>query len=116
MVVKACSTASSCRMVRCEKCAEARSEIAAGRGLRMLGFDRKDRGAEGTPSAYLDRNAINRDRTMSRIAPNPASAPSPAKLASLDETRWQAFMERDPAFDGRFFVAVKTTGIYCRPS
>lgn len=22
---------------------------------------------------------------------------------------------RDPAFDGRFFVAVKTTGIYCRP-
>ena len=22
---------------------------------------------------------------------------------------------RDPAFDGRFFIAVKTTGIYCRP-
>jgi AraC family transcriptional regulator, regulatory protein of adaptative response / methylated-DNA-[protein]-cysteine methyltransferase len=25
-------------------------------------------------------------------------------------------MERDPAFDGHFFVAVKTTGIYCRPT
>ncbi|WP_366514862.1 Ada metal-binding domain-containing protein, partial [Phenylobacterium sp.] len=22
---------------------------------------------------------------------------------------------RDPAFDGVFFVGVKTTGIYCRP-
>ncbi|MBP5856886.1 methylphosphotriester-DNA--protein-cysteine methyltransferase family protein [Marivibrio halodurans] len=24
-------------------------------------------------------------------------------------------MRRDPAYDGRFFTAVKTTGIYCRP-
>ena len=53
---------------------------------------------------------------MPRIASNPASAPSSANPASLDDTRWHAFMERDPAFDGRFFVAVKTTGIYCRPS
>ena len=27
----------------------------------------------------------------------------------------QARLARDPRFDGRFFVAVKTTGIYCRP-
>jgi AraC family transcriptional regulator of adaptative response / DNA-3-methyladenine glycosylase II len=27
----------------------------------------------------------------------------------------QARLSRDPAFDGRFFTAVKTTGIYCRP-
>lgn len=27
----------------------------------------------------------------------------------------QAMQRRDPDFDGRFFVAVKTTGIYCRP-
>ncbi|MEQ9608788.1 MAG: Ada metal-binding domain-containing protein [Kiloniellaceae bacterium] len=26
-----------------------------------------------------------------------------------------ARQRRDPAFDGRFFIAVKTTGIYCRP-
>lgn len=26
-----------------------------------------------------------------------------------------AMRRRDPAFDGRFFVGVKTTGIYCRP-
>lgn len=27
----------------------------------------------------------------------------------------QARLNRDPAFDGRFFVAVRTTKIYCRP-
>lgn len=27
----------------------------------------------------------------------------------------QAMQARDPRFDGRFFIAVKTTGIYCRP-
>ncbi|MES2568889.1 MAG: AlkA N-terminal domain-containing protein [Verrucomicrobiota bacterium] len=28
---------------------------------------------------------------------------------------YQALLARDPRFDGQFFVAVKTTGIYCRP-
>src|ERR1700761_136375 len=28
---------------------------------------------------------------------------------------YQALLTRDPRFDGKFFVAVKTTGIYCRP-
>ena len=31
------------------------------------------------------------------------------------DTMWSAFLARDPAVDGRFIVAVKTTGIYCRP-
>src|ERR1035438_1535986 len=26
-----------------------------------------------------------------------------------------ARLSRDPRFDGRFFIGVKTTGIYCRP-
>jgi AraC family transcriptional regulator of adaptative response / DNA-3-methyladenine glycosylase II len=30
-------------------------------------------------------------------------------------TRYEAFQRRDPALDGVVFVAVKTTGIYCRP-
>jgi AraC family transcriptional regulator, regulatory protein of adaptative response / methylated-DNA-[protein]-cysteine methyltransferase len=29
--------------------------------------------------------------------------------------QYDAFRRRDPAFDGIVFVAVKTTGIYCRP-
>ena len=28
---------------------------------------------------------------------------------------YRALRARDPRFDGRFFVAVRTTGIYCRP-
>ncbi len=29
---------------------------------------------------------------------------------------WQAVNGRDASADGRFFYAVTTTGIYCRPS
>jgi len=32
------------------------------------------------------------------------------------ETMWQATVSCDPAYDGIFFYAVKTTGIFCRPS
>ncbi|MFD7642568.1 DNA-3-methyladenine glycosylase 2 family protein [Kitasatospora sp. NPDC059795] len=33
-----------------------------------------------------------------------------------DETRYRAVHSRDARFDGVFFTAVRTTGIYCRPS
>jgi AraC family transcriptional regulator of adaptative response/methylated-DNA-[protein]-cysteine methyltransferase len=33
-----------------------------------------------------------------------------------EEIFWQAFLNRDTSFDGKFIVAVRTTGIYCRPS
>lgn len=33
-----------------------------------------------------------------------------------DDLRWQAVLGRDGSLDGRFVYAVKTTGIYCRPS
>ncbi|MBE1556887.1 bifunctional transcriptional activator/DNA repair enzyme AdaA [Sporosarcina limicola] len=32
------------------------------------------------------------------------------------DTMWKATISCDPAYDGIFFYAVKTTGIYCRPS
>lgn len=32
------------------------------------------------------------------------------------DQRWQAVMRKDANADGRFFFAVRTTGIYCRPS
>lgn len=35
---------------------------------------------------------------------------------SLDETRWSAVASRDRAADGSFVYAVRTTGIFCRPS
>src|SRR3984957_3320535 len=41
-----------------------------------------------------------------------AEAPKPAR----DEERWQAVKSRESDFDGKFFFAVRATGIYCRPS
>ncbi len=35
---------------------------------------------------------------------------------TTDDTRWAAMQARDPAADGAFVYAVKTTGIYCRPT
>lgn len=36
---------------------------------------------------------------------------------NLNESQcWQAVLDRDRRFDGRFVLAVRTTGIYCRPS
>lgn len=35
---------------------------------------------------------------------------------TLEDTCWNAVLERDSAFDGSFVFAVRTTGIYCRPS
>jgi AraC family transcriptional regulator of adaptative response / DNA-3-methyladenine glycosylase II len=32
-----------------------------------------------------------------------------------DDTRYQAMLARDYRFDGKFFIGVKTTGVYCRP-
>src|SRR6266513_4292263 len=33
-----------------------------------------------------------------------------------NEDKWAAIRNRDPLADGRFFYAVRTTGVYCRPS
>ncbi len=35
---------------------------------------------------------------------------------SSDETRWNALTSRDSSADGTFFYAVRTTGVFCRPS
>lgn len=43
-------------------------------------------------------------------------APIASAVPGLDfDTMNAARLARDPAFDGVFFIAVKTTGIYCRP-
>jgi AraC family transcriptional regulator, regulatory protein of adaptative response / methylated-DNA-[protein]-cysteine methyltransferase len=38
-----------------------------------------------------------------------------AKSSGHDAARWQAVLARDVRNDGRFFYAVQSTGIYCRP-
>lgn len=38
-------------------------------------------------------------------------------IMNLDEdVAWAAFLARDTSYDGRFVVAVRSTGIYCKPS
>ncbi|MCJ2083398.1 bifunctional DNA-binding transcriptional regulator/O6-methylguanine-DNA methyltransferase Ada [Methylobacterium sp. J-090] len=41
--------------------------------------------------------------------------PLPAAPASDPDACWAAVAARDPAADGRFVYAVRTTGVYCRP-
>ncbi|MEV6549012.1 AlkA N-terminal domain-containing protein [Streptomyces sp. NPDC051597] len=41
---------------------------------------------------------------------------TPDEAHAADETRYEAVSSRDARFDGVFFFAVTTTGIYCRPS
>ena len=53
---------------------------------------------------------------MRRTVSTSASTAPRTEALSLDDARWAAFVARDAAFDGEFFIAVETTGIYCRPS
>jgi AraC family transcriptional regulator, regulatory protein of adaptative response / DNA-3-methyladenine glycosylase II len=47
----------------------------------------------------------------------PSAAATRGGLPGLDdEQRYQAAVSKDPRFDGVFFIAVTSTGIYCRPS
>src|SRR4051794_34934796 len=39
-----------------------------------------------------------------------------ARRASPDDAYWQAVLARDPTWDGQFVYAVRSTGVYCRPS
>lgn len=38
------------------------------------------------------------------------------KTESLNDSRWRSVLDRDASKDGAFFYAVKTTGIFCRPT
>src|SRR5687767_14636029 len=45
-----------------------------------------------------------------------AEATAPAGLSGVDpDVCERARLARDPRFDGRFFIGVLTTGVYCRP-
>src|SRR5215203_6510537 len=42
--------------------------------------------------------------------------PPSATHSASDDPRWTAVATRDPRADGAFVYAVRSTGIYCRPS
>jgi AraC family transcriptional regulator, regulatory protein of adaptative response / methylated-DNA-[protein]-cysteine methyltransferase len=72
----------------------------------------------GAPGAVKPDGRRARD---ARRPPRPRTPPPPARVervltpTELDP-RWKHVTERDAAFDGTFVYAVKTTGVYCRPS
>jgi AraC family transcriptional regulator of adaptative response/methylated-DNA-[protein]-cysteine methyltransferase len=45
-----------------------------------------------------------------------AIAPTDISTITERDPRWRAVLERDAGSDGAFVYAVKTTGVYCRPS
>lgn len=47
---------------------------------------------------------------------NPTFNPEDSDTASDMDDRWAAVAARDRSSDGQFYYAVRTTGIYCRPS
>lgn len=51
------------------------------------------------------------DNNGGREGTDPALAPE-----RLTDEQWQAVLDNDSSYDGSFYYAVKTTGIFCRPS
>jgi AraC family transcriptional regulator of adaptative response/methylated-DNA-[protein]-cysteine methyltransferase len=76
--------------------------------LQESWFDRKLRIAltGGTPYAFsiMTTNAILNLETEAIMAPMPQNK------------WWEAVLARDASYDGEFFFAVSSTGVYCRPS
>jgi AraC family transcriptional regulator of adaptative response/methylated-DNA-[protein]-cysteine methyltransferase len=60
-----------------------------------------------------------KELTMASLAPT-ADAARPSNVSNVlrldPDTAWAAFERRDRSWDGRIIGAVKTTGIYCKPS
>jgi AraC family transcriptional regulator of adaptative response/methylated-DNA-[protein]-cysteine methyltransferase len=60
-----------------------------------------------------------KELTMASLAPldDAARSSKVSNIVRLDpDTAWAAFERRDRSWDGRIIGAVKTTGIYCKPS
>lgn len=54
-------------------------------------------------------NAYAKPHSAAAMSPVPATDPD-------DAARWAALAARDARADGTFVYAVRTTGVYCRPS
>src|SRR5918993_1062603 len=80
-------------------------------------FESKARGARLADARYSRTGRLRNGeigRTIMEIVVNPAQA-AIGRVDGID-ARWEAVMRRDPAADGKFFYAVSTTGVFCRPS
>jgi AraC family transcriptional regulator of adaptative response/methylated-DNA-[protein]-cysteine methyltransferase len=80
-------------------------------------FDRKGREEGKSHSVHVLIIAAGRsaEHARKRIMTLAASTSS-AETEPVEDYRYQAIRQRDPAYDGVFFYGVQTTGVYCRPS
>ncbi|ANJ68364.1 6-O-methylguanine DNA methyltransferase [Halothiobacillus diazotrophicus] len=53
---------------------------------------------------------------LSDTEPAPTRTTTETSSSGIDDPRWLAVRARDPAAEGQFFYAVRTTGVYCRPT
>ena len=71
----------------------------------------------GHPLAAPKIEPINLDTTMVDLAElDRVSAVRSSEIVADHDRCYRAVLSRDARFDGTFFTAVRTTGIYCRPS
>jgi AraC family transcriptional regulator of adaptative response/methylated-DNA-[protein]-cysteine methyltransferase len=76
-------------------------------------FESKGRSAGPNDGAYSE--CIDSGTTQ-RQTMNTSTRTELRAAAALGDPRWAAVAARDPQADGQFFYAVRTTGVYCRPS
>lgn len=55
-------------------------------------------------------------KTYEQLTNMRMSNPANRRTGSISEEQWTAICTNDGSYDGRFYYAVRTTGIYCRPS
>lgn len=56
------------------------------------------------------------DEPVTTMSPSPDSPRAVVRSAARDAARWAQVQARDRAADGRFYYAVTSTGVFCRPS
>src|SRR4029453_11956532 len=88
---------------------------------------RRSRRLRRGPVCYSPREVANstarigarrrrRGGSMLAMLTQPKLVSEPAELdLTTEEGRYRAVRTRDPRAEGRFFYAVVTTGVYCRP-
>lgn len=59
--------------------------------------------------------ATSPDTSIAARAAHDQPARAPAPVPPADDARYAALQAHDARFDGRFFVGVSSTGVYCRP-
>jgi AraC family transcriptional regulator, regulatory protein of adaptative response / methylated-DNA-[protein]-cysteine methyltransferase len=71
------------------------------------------------PGAVFDRKIQTQSIKSGLPLLRPGGQPKVTNMerkTMTEEAMWRAVEARDASVDGRFYVAVRTTGVYCRPS